>query len=135
YRQQRRDACRWRRDASLDARIETPVANAQPLALRRHHRVLLLLPENAAAIPCAARCANRARDRGPLRLVHPLNPHKQDGVTDMAAPLPSGVSQDAMNSALERFRRIVGNEWVFADDKITPYEDPYTISNNETDHK
>ena len=53
----------------------------------------------------------------------------------MAAPLPEGVSQDAMNGALERFRRIVGDDWVFAEDKITPYEDPYTISNDETEHK
>ena len=32
-------------------------------------------------------------------------------------------------------RRIVGDDWVFAEDKITPYEDPYTISNDETEHK
>ncbi|HKJ73605.1 MAG TPA: FAD-binding oxidoreductase [Alphaproteobacteria bacterium] len=53
----------------------------------------------------------------------------------MAAPLPEGVTAEAMNSALERFRRIVGKEWVFTGDQLTPYDDPYTISNDETRYK
>ena len=53
----------------------------------------------------------------------------------MAAPLPPGVSAEAMNSALEAFRRIVGKRWVFTGDQLSPYEDPYPLTNDETQYQ
>ena len=48
----------------------------------------------------------------------------------MAEPLPPGLNAERMAEALERFRRIVGSDWVFAGDKVASYDDPYTIPNN-----
>jgi len=46
----------------------------------------------------------------------------------MADPLPPGVTAEQMAEALERFRQIVGREWVFTDEKVVSYRDPYTIT-------
>lgn len=48
----------------------------------------------------------------------------------MAEPLPPGSTSDQMASALARFRRIVGDAWVFTGEKVASYDDPYTISND-----
>src|ERR1700760_4811776 len=53
----------------------------------------------------------------------------------MAEPLPMGMSAERMADALERFRKIVGREWVFSGDKVSSYHDPYTISNDPERHK
>ena len=65
---------------------------------------------------------------------HKDNEQERDSLI-MTAPLPEGVSAEAMSSAIERFRRIVGDEWVFMDENLSPYDDPYTISNDEDDYK
>lgn len=53
----------------------------------------------------------------------------------MSAALPKGVTVEAMNSALERFRRIVGPEWVITEDKVISYRDPYPVSDDENAYK
>jgi 4-cresol dehydrogenase (hydroxylating) len=40
-----------------------------------------------------------------------------------------------MANALERFRKIVGSEWVFTGEKVVSYHDPYPISNDDTRYK
>ncbi len=53
----------------------------------------------------------------------------------MAEPLPPGLNSERMAQALARFRKIVGQEWVFAGEKAASYCDPYTISNDPDAHK
>lgn len=53
----------------------------------------------------------------------------------MTAPLPPGVSRSAMNAALEQFDDIIGKQWVFRDEQVESYWDPYTISNDESEYK
>jgi len=53
----------------------------------------------------------------------------------MSTPLPPGVSQAAVDAALAEFRSIVGDAWVFTGPAVESYHDPYTISNDEGDHK
>lgn len=53
----------------------------------------------------------------------------------MAEKLPPGVTAEQMASALERFRKIVGDEWVYFGEKIASYYDPYTIPNDPARHK
>src|SRR5690606_28132580 len=53
----------------------------------------------------------------------------------MADPLPPGVTAEQMAEALERFRQIVGREWVFTDEKVVSYRDPYTITNDESRYR
>ncbi len=50
----------------------------------------------------------------------------------MADILPPGVTEEAMAEALERFRQVVGSEWVFTGDDSIPYDDPYPVTNDET---
>lgn len=50
----------------------------------------------------------------------------------MADCLPPGVSEEMMAEALERFRQVVGSEWVFTGDDSIPYDDPYPVTNDET---
>jgi 4-cresol dehydrogenase (hydroxylating) len=40
-----------------------------------------------------------------------------------------------MAETLERFRRIVGKEWVFAGEQVASYHDPYPISNDDSRYK
>jgi 4-cresol dehydrogenase (hydroxylating) len=53
----------------------------------------------------------------------------------MAEPLPPGVSAAAMAQSLERFRQIVGKEWVFTGEQVASYHDPYQISNDDARYK
>ena len=53
----------------------------------------------------------------------------------MAEPLPAGVNAERMADALQRFRKIVGDDAVFAGEKAASYHDPYTISNDEQRYK
>ena len=53
----------------------------------------------------------------------------------MPEPLPPGMNVEGMSAALERWRRVVGAEWVFSGERLASYHDPYTISNDETRHK
>jgi len=53
----------------------------------------------------------------------------------MAEPLPPGVSADQMAETLEKFRRIVGKEWVFSGEQVASYHDPYPISNDDSRYK
>ncbi len=53
----------------------------------------------------------------------------------MTASLPPGVSREAMDAALDKFRQIVGREWVFSDEQLDSYADPYTISNDDNDYR
>jgi 4-cresol dehydrogenase (hydroxylating) flavoprotein subunit len=53
----------------------------------------------------------------------------------MAEPLPPGVNAERMADALERFREIVGRDWVFSGEKVASYYDPYTIPNDPERHK
>jgi len=53
----------------------------------------------------------------------------------MAEPLPPGVNAAQMADALERFRKIVGGDWVFAGEKVGSYYDPYTIPNDAERYK
>jgi len=53
----------------------------------------------------------------------------------MASSLPPGVDVDTLNAAFERFRRIVGNDWVFTDEKLSSYRDPYTLTNDPTEYQ
>jgi hypothetical protein len=40
-----------------------------------------------------------------------------------------------MADALERFRKILGRDWVFSGNAVASYHDPYTISNDEGRYK
>ena len=53
----------------------------------------------------------------------------------MADPLPPRVTEERMAEALQRFRKIVGNDWVFTGEAVASYRDPYTISNDERLYK
>jgi 4-cresol dehydrogenase (hydroxylating) len=53
----------------------------------------------------------------------------------VSAQLPPGVSSGAMDRALAGFRKAVGVDWVFAGGRVESYHDPYTISNDDTQHK
>jgi 4-cresol dehydrogenase (hydroxylating) flavoprotein subunit len=53
----------------------------------------------------------------------------------MAEPLPTGVNAERMADALNRFRKIVGDDGVFAGEKVASYHDPYTISNDDQRYK
>ncbi|MFC7048725.1 FAD-binding oxidoreductase [Emcibacter nanhaiensis] len=53
----------------------------------------------------------------------------------MTVPLPAGVSLEDMTAALEKFRRIAGDEWVLTGPDAGPYDDPYPITDPETDHR
>ena len=53
----------------------------------------------------------------------------------MAELLPPGVSAETMAETLERFRQIVGKEWVFTGEQVVSYHDPYPISNDDTRYK
>ena len=53
----------------------------------------------------------------------------------MAEPLPPGVNAAQMADALERFRKVVGGDWVFAGEKVGSYYDPYTIPNDAERYK
>ena len=53
----------------------------------------------------------------------------------MAEPLPPGLNAQRMADALERFRKIVGSEWVFSGEKVSSYYDPYTIPNDPDRYK
>ena len=59
----------------------------------------------------------------------------QSGNKLMSDPLPPGVSAEQMADALERFRRIVGADWVFSGEKVASYTDPYTIPNDPGRYK
>lgn len=48
----------------------------------------------------------------------------------MSEFLPPGVSAERMAEALERFRKVVGSEWVFTDAKAESYHDPYPLTRN-----
>jgi hypothetical protein len=48
----------------------------------------------------------------------------------MAEPLSPGLSAERMADALERFRKLLGADWVFTGDKVASYRDPYTIPND-----
>jgi 4-cresol dehydrogenase (hydroxylating) len=50
----------------------------------------------------------------------------------MSATLPPGVDQAAMDKALERFRKVVGNEWVFTGAHMDSYRDPYPLTGDES---
>jgi len=49
--------------------------------------------------------------------------------------LPPGVTAAAMDKALARLRKIVGNEWVYTGADAESYHDPYPIGNDDTLHK
>jgi 4-cresol dehydrogenase (hydroxylating) len=49
----------------------------------------------------------------------------------MSNPLPPDVSEDAMRRGLERIGRIIGDEYVYTDDAVNSYQDPYSITNDE----
>ena len=53
----------------------------------------------------------------------------------MAELLPPGVSAEAMAATLERFRQIIGTEWVFTGEHVVSYHDPYPISNDDTRYR
>ncbi|MCP5145877.1 MAG: FAD-dependent oxidoreductase [Gammaproteobacteria bacterium] len=53
----------------------------------------------------------------------------------MAEPLPPGVNAAAMAEALDRFRKIVGNQWVFSGASVESYHDPYTLTNDDSQYK
>src|SRR5579885_689042 len=53
----------------------------------------------------------------------------------MAEPLSPGVNAERMAAALDRFRKVVGADWVFSGERVASYHDPYTIGNDETRHK
>ncbi|MBV8740426.1 MAG: FAD-binding oxidoreductase, partial [Sinobacteraceae bacterium] len=53
----------------------------------------------------------------------------------MADQLATGVDAKQLIGALERFRRIVGREWVYSGEKVASYYDPYTIANDPERHK
>lgn len=53
----------------------------------------------------------------------------------MTTQLPPGVTSESMDKALDEFKKITGKEWVFKDQYIESYHDPYTISNDESLHK
>mgnify|MGYP003339894900 CR=1 FL=1 len=53
----------------------------------------------------------------------------------MANPLPPGVTAKKMADALARFRKIVGTEWVFGDDAVQSYADPYPLGTDDTLNK
>jgi len=53
----------------------------------------------------------------------------------MADYLPPGVSSEMMADALAGFRRVVGRDWVFIGDDSVSYEDPYPISNDESQYR
>src|SRR5690242_5193139 len=53
----------------------------------------------------------------------------------MAEPLPPGVNAAQMAAALERFRKVVGGDWVFSGEKVGSYYDPYTIPNDSERYK
>ena len=46
----------------------------------------------------------------------------------MAEPLPPGVSVGTMAETLEKFRRIVGQEWVFSGEQVASYHDPVSYT-------
>jgi hypothetical protein len=48
----------------------------------------------------------------------------------MSEPLPPGMNAHQMADALERFRKVIGGEWVFSGEKVASYHDPYTIPND-----
>lgn len=50
----------------------------------------------------------------------------------MSNPLPPGIDAAQMTDALERFRRIVGGDWVFTDDDAVSYRDPYPLTNDDS---
>jgi 4-cresol dehydrogenase (hydroxylating) len=52
----------------------------------------------------------------------------------MALPIPKGVSAQDFNAALDQFRQIVGDEWVFASEAdVTLYRDAYSPLWDEPD--
>ena len=53
----------------------------------------------------------------------------------MAELLPPGVNAETMAGTLERFRQIVGKEWVFTGEQVVSYHHPYPISNDDTRYK
>ena len=53
----------------------------------------------------------------------------------MAEPLLPRVNAAQMAKALERFRKIVGKDWVFSGPAVASYHDPYTIANNDLLYK
>ena len=53
----------------------------------------------------------------------------------MAEPLPPRVTEERMADALERFRKIVGADWLFSGKAVESYHDPYTISNDAGRYK
>src|SRR5438552_1415434 len=53
----------------------------------------------------------------------------------MAEPLPPGVKAEGMAAALERFRKVVGTDWIFSGERVASYHDPYTIPNDDGRYK
>src|SRR5688572_16171852 len=49
-------------------------------------------------------------------------------MAEPAAPLPPGVTAEAMAAALAGFRRVVGNDWVFTGEQVSAYADPYPVT-------
>lgn len=46
--------------------------------------------------------------------------------------LAPGISEETMLEVFNAMRTVVGNDWVFTEEATGPYEDPYTITNDET---
>ena len=53
----------------------------------------------------------------------------------MAEALPAGISARQLNEALTRFRKIVGDSWVFSGEKAQSYHDPYPVADDTQSHR
>jgi 4-cresol dehydrogenase (hydroxylating) len=52
-----------------------------------------------------------------------------------AAGVAARPEPAAVDDALDRFRKILGSEWVFSGEKVASYRDPYTIPNDPARHQ
>src|SRR6185436_15391367 len=52
----------------------------------------------------------------------------------MTPILPPGITAADFNEALEAFRKVVGKDFVFTGEQLTPYSDPYSIGNDDSAH-
>jgi 4-cresol dehydrogenase (hydroxylating) len=53
-------------------------------------------------------------------------------MAEPTAPLPPGLTAEAMAAALEGFRRVVGPEWVFTGEQVSAYADPYPVTGDNS---
>ena len=53
----------------------------------------------------------------------------------MANTAPRGVDPQALSDALESFRGIVGNDWVFTEEQLSSYRDPYPLTTDVSDYQ